>query len=116
MQNEVWSRMAQFLKELRCENTGRDSYLELPEYKTALKNKSQLCTEYEETVQKIQGTDRKKIERYVDAVEICAEEENQQAYVQGIVDCILILAGMGIFSREEQVMEIIFQLKQKGIK
>ena len=32
MDERVWEKTAQFLKELRCEDTGRLSQLQLPEY------------------------------------------------------------------------------------
>lgn len=112
MENEVWSRVAEFLKELRCEDTNRNSYIELPEYKEALKEKSKYCSEYEKAVQNIEDIKRKKIQRYVDAVEVCAEEENQQAYLQGIIDGVLILSGMGLLTKNIRMKSIIEVLKQ----
>ena len=41
MKNEVWDKISEFLKELRCENTERSSYINLPEYKNAVKEKRQ---------------------------------------------------------------------------
>ena len=44
MDERVWEKTAQFLKELRCEDTGRLSQLQLPEYQKAMKEKfSYLC-------------------------------------------------------------------------
>ena len=37
MDERVWEKTAQFLKELRCEDTGRLSQLQLPEYQKAVK-------------------------------------------------------------------------------
>ena len=37
MDERVWEKTAQFLKELRCEDTGRLSQLQLPEYQKAMK-------------------------------------------------------------------------------
>ena len=39
MDERVWEKTAQFLKELRCEDTGRLSQLQLPEYQKAMKEK-----------------------------------------------------------------------------
>lgn len=53
------------------------------------------------------------IENYVGLTEQCAEEENQQAYLQGIVDMLLLLSGSGILKvpsnmlEKNQAMEII---------
>ncbi len=112
MENEVWNKVAQFLKELRCEDIDRNSYLELPRCKKAIQEKNRNCAEYENAVRKVGADLQKKIQMYVDAVEICAEEENQQAYLQGIVDGMLMMAGMGLLTEEERVREIISKLKE----
>lgn len=103
--------MAQFLKELRCENTGRDGYLNLPEYKASLAQKVKCCQEYELAMRSVPEKARTDIQNYVVSVEKCAEEENQQAYIQGIADTMMVLSGIGLLSPEERVKKIIEQLK-----
>lgn len=39
MDERVWEKTAQFLKELRCEDTGRLSQLQLPEYQKGYERK-----------------------------------------------------------------------------
>lgn len=51
-------------------------------------------------------------EKYVGLTEQCAEEENQQAYLQGMVDMLLLLSGSGILKVpstcwKNQAMEMI---------
>lgn len=111
MNNEVWVKAAQFFKELRCENTGRSSYLTLPEYKKALEEKVVRYKDYEDVVAKVEKKDRDKIQKYMDSIENCAEEENQQAYLQGIVDSMLILSGMKILEPEERIIDMIKYLE-----
>jgi len=68
MDNEIWGRASQFLKELRCENTARNSIVNLPEYNKALKTKSRCYKEYEKAVRKISDEEQEKIKQYMDAV------------------------------------------------
>lgn len=111
MENEVWNKAAQFLKILRCEDTGRASYLELSEYRTALREKQARYKELEVVMVQAAGRERKIIQDYVDASENCAEEENQQAYLQGIIDSILLMSGMGLLEKDISIENLIEQLK-----
>lgn len=43
MDERVWEKTAQFLKELRCEDTGRLSQLQLPEYQKAVDQHIIIC-------------------------------------------------------------------------
>ena len=58
-------------------------------------------------------TDEQKcvIEKYVGLTEQCAEEENQQAYLQGMVDMLLLLSGSGILKVPSNMLEKIKQWK-----
>ncbi len=40
MQSFVWERVNDFIKELRCENISRESYIMTAEYKKAMEEKS----------------------------------------------------------------------------
>ena len=80
MDERVWEKTAQFLKELRCEDTGRLSQLQLPEYQKAMKEKFSYQPIYEQTVCEMTDEQKCVIEKYVGLTEQCAEEENQQAY------------------------------------
>lgn len=111
MDNVVWNKTVQFLKELRCENTGRDSYLKLPEFKIASEEKARCRKEYEKAIHKVAEEEHEKIQQYMDSIEKCAEEENQQAYLQGIVDSMMILSGIGLLQPEDRIMDIIQYLK-----
>lgn len=94
MDARVWERTAQFLKKLRCEVTDRSSYIQLPEYQKAVTEKQ-----------------KRIIGKYVDLTEECAEEENQQDYLQGMVDMLLLLSESGIFKAPLDVLEKIKQWK-----
>lgn len=111
MNNEIWKKAAVFLKELRCEGTGRSSYIELPEYKEALKEKRESEQQVEEILSRLDEPGRSCIQDYIDKTEMCAEEENQQAYLQGMVDMLMILSGMGIVKLPTDMKEWIKKLR-----
>lgn len=111
MDDRIWEKTAQFLKELRCEDTGRLSQLQLPEYQKAVKEKFLYQPIYEKTVSEVTDEQERVIEKYVGLTEQCAEEENQQAYLQGMVDILLLLSGSGILKVPLDVMEKIKQWK-----
>ena len=68
MDDRIWEKTAQFLKELRCEDTGRISQLKLPEYQKAVI--------YRQTISEMTDEQKCVIEKYVGLTEQCAEEEN----------------------------------------
>ena len=73
MDERVWEKTAQFLKELRCEDTGRLSQLQLPEYQKAMKEKFSYQPIYEQIVSEMTDEQRCVIEKYVGLTEQCAE-------------------------------------------
>lgn len=111
MDDRIWEKTAQFLKELRCEDTDRSSHVQLPEYQKAVKEKFSYQPMYKQTVSKVTDEQKCIIEKYVWLTEQCAEEENQQAYLQGMVDMLLLLSGSGILKVPLDVMEKIKQWK-----
>lgn len=111
MDERVWEKTAQFLKELRCEDTGRLSQLQLPEYQKAVKEKFSYRQIYEQTVSEVTEEQKRIIGKYVGLTEECAEEENQQAYLQGMVDMLLLLSGSGILKVPLDMLEKIKQWK-----
>lgn len=109
--NIVWSKLVEFLKQLRCEDIGRDSYIHLPEYETALREKSKARKLYETSIALISDAERQNIQTYFEKAEICAEEECQQAYIQGMVDCLMILSGMKLIPENISVKDFLKQIK-----
>lgn len=110
MKNEVWDKIAEFLKELRCENTERSSYINLPEYKSAVKEKGKQIERFEQILPELSKTQREIIDSYVTSAEKCAEEENQQAYMQGMVDILFLLAAIGWIPEAERLKDLIENL------
>ena len=71
MDEREWEKTAQFLKELRCEDTGRLSQLQLPEYQKAMKEKFSYQPIYEQTVCEMTDEQKCVIEKYVGFIWKC---------------------------------------------
>ena len=80
MMNHIWNKVYNFLNELRCENKSESIVVQL---------------------ENVSDIERKIIEKYVEQLDVVAFEEQQEAYCQGIVDCIQIMTGMGLIRSEK---------------
>ena len=112
MQNEIWEQVGNFLNGLRCENVGRKSYVQFSELKEADKLKKEAQEQYVIVVNKLQTDQRKSIEAYVEALKHQAFITEEQAYCQGYVDCIQLLAGVGLLENNPEIEKIVEKLKQ----
>lgn len=112
MQNEVWEQVGNFLNGLRCENVGRKSYVQFSELKEADKLKKEAQEQYVIVVNKLQTDQRKSIEAYVEALKHQAFITEEQAYCQGYVDCIQLLAGVGLLENNPEIEKIVEKLKK----
>lgn len=107
MQNEVWNEIGMFLNQLRCENINRISCVHLPEAEEAEQIKRRTQKEYERVRSKMGEQQKLLIENYVDALQQRAFVSEKQAYCQGYVDCIQLLAGMGMLPCNPEIKEFI---------
>lgn len=112
MQNEVWEQVGNFLNSLRCENVGRKSYVQFSELKEADKLKKEAQEQYVIVVNKLQTDQRKSIEAYVEALKHQAFITEEQAYCQDYVDCIQLLAGVGLLENNPEIEKIVEKLKK----
>ena len=112
MQNKVWEQVGNFLNSLRCENVGRKSYIQFSELKEADKLKKEAQEQYVIVVNKLQTDQRKSIEAYVEALQHQAFITEEQAYCQGYVDCIQLLAGVGLLENNPEIEKIVEKLKK----
>lgn len=111
MENQVWEKVSIFLKELRCEDMSRDTLLHLrscEEEKECLKEKQQV---YQMVLEQLSSEQIEGIEAYLEQVQTAAFEEQQEAYCQGMVDCIQIISGLGLIEVNNQIVELVNQLK-----
>lgn len=112
MQNEVWEQIGNFLNSLRCENVERKSYIQFLELREADKLKTEAQKKYVTAVDKLQVEQRKNIEAYVEALQHKAFMAEEQAYCQGYVDCIQLLAGVGLLEKNPEIEKIIEKIRK----
>lgn len=112
MQNEVWSEIGMFLNSVRCENVNRSSYIHFPEAKEAEQIKK---AAYEKLVMRMDRLDtdqRQAIENYIEVLQHRAFVAEEQAYCQGYIDCIQLLAGLGILKKNPDIEKLIEIIKK----
>ena len=64
----------------------------------------------------LEDSSRVVLERYTDQMQSKAFAEQQEAYLQGILDAFQILSGLGILSSNQNVEKIIAHLKNDSPK
>lgn len=92
--NEVMEKTMDFLMELRCGNIHRDTLLHLDECKerkAELKRVEPAFLEFQKSCPKEQQT---VITEYMELLEQLNIAQQQEAYCQGMVDAVQILAGL----------------------
>lgn len=113
MDNNLWNKVEQFLYQLHYEDTYRKSYYESQAYKDALQEKEKKSSTFKAVLEQLQDTDSQAVKEYLQASEQCAYEEIQQAYVQGITDCMAVLCGSGMLKSSQQVNDFLAELNRK---
>lgn len=100
MNNEVLEKMLQFLNQLRCEQRNRKSSVQIPGLKEKERETETLLSECEKSFEGVSVADKQKIEKWIEMKEELCYMQEQNAYCQGYVDCILILSGLGLLQPE----------------
>ncbi len=80
---DIWTKVANFLRILNGENVKRKDYVTTPEYQAALQRLQDAEAPWEEYLENLSEADREKIEGYLDCMEEMASSSEQRAYVQG---------------------------------
>lgn len=111
MDGTLWEKVEQFLYQLHYEDTDRESHYESKAYLAALQDKEDREQSFQEAIKQLSERERHAVQEYLDAEERCVYEENQQAYVQGIADCIEILSGAGMLKTAKKVAEILEEMQ-----
>lgn len=115
MQNKVWEQVGDFLNKLRCENTTRDTAIEVPGYRDTQQELEEMRGTCEEIVHSLPEDKRQILLEWMAKLEDMNSMEGQKAYCQGYVDCILLLSGLGIFRQEISPEELMEQMQwRKG--
>lgn len=111
MDENLWKKVEQFLYQLHYEDTDRKSRYESQAYKEALAEQARKSSAFKAALEQLSDTDRQAMKEYLQATDQCVYEECQQAYVQGIADCMAILYGTGMLKTSQQVKEFLTGLR-----
>ena len=112
MRNEVWSEIGAFLNNLRCGDVERKTYLHFPELDEAERLRKAEKVNFDAELKKLDARQRKQIEAYLEAVQHQAFMEEERAYCQGYVDCIQLLAGLGMLNANPDIDQVIAKMKK----
>ena len=112
MQNEVWSEIAALLNALRCGKVNRKTYLHFPELEEAEQLRKKEKVNFEVELKRLGAAQRKQVEVYLEVVQHQAFMEEERAYCQGYVDCIQLLARLGMLNSNPNIEQIIARVKK----
>ncbi len=115
MEKLVWNKVRQFLELLRCEDIDRESIVDTKEFQEAKQILEDKHTIYQQSMANIQQAEGEKIQDYIEALESYSSEECQQAYLQGLVDCIMTLCGAGVLKPKQELGVLLKTLIQPSI-
>ena len=107
MENDIWNEISSFLNQLRCENINRESYIYFQELANIQLKKKKV----NKLLDHISNEDREKLKQYGEILEEEAFVSEQRAYCQGYVDCIQLLAGLGLLKKSTDMEKIISEMK-----
>lgn len=116
MRNEVTEKLEIFLQNLRCENGHRETLVHLDICKKESKHLAELEGEYRQVINGLNQHSRNILECYTEQIKSEAFAEQQEAYLQGMIDFFQILSGIGILSTNENVKKIIAEFKNGSPK
>lgn len=113
MDENLWGKLEQFLYQLHFEDTDRESHYESQTYKDALKEKKLKSSVFKAVLEQMSNKDSQAVEEYLQASDQCAYEEIQQAYVQGMIDCMEILCGAGVLKTSQIVKNFLTEFNHQ---
>lgn len=111
MENDIWNEISSFLNQLRCENINRESYIYFQELANIQLKKKMEKEKVNKLLDHISNEDREKLKQYREILEEEAFVSEQRAYCQGYVDCIQLLAGLGLLKKSTDMEKIISEMK-----
>ncbi len=111
MKNEVTEKLELFLQNLRCEDAERETLVHLDSCWEETERLAGLEEEYTQVMDGLDQRSRAILENYIEQMLSKAFAEQQEAYLQGLLDAFQILCGLGILSTNQNVEKIIDCLK-----
>ena len=111
MKNEVTEKLEVFLQNLRCEDAKRETLVHLDSCQKEAERLAGLEEQYTQAMDGLEQRSRAILEHYIEQILSKAFAEQQEAYLQGMIDAFQIFCGLGILSTNENVEKIIARLK-----
>ena len=99
--SDVWTRTAQFLSSLNGENVSREDYVMLPQVKLAEENLAEKEAVWNKWLERLSDEDKGIAEDMKECLEEYSSAQVFRSYLQGYVDCIQILSGMGLLKKSD---------------
>lgn len=116
MKNEITEKVEIFLQNLRCENRDRETLVHLDSCRMESERLEKLQESYKQVTGRLELPDRTVLEAYTEQLLQAAFAEQQEAYLQGMLDAFQILCGVGILSANANVEKMIAELKNGSPK
>ena len=111
MENQIWEKVALFLKELRCEDIKRSSIIHLDSCRNEKEYLKELKKVYDKEIVNLPKEQKKNIFDYMEQLQVVSFEEQQEAYCQGIMDCVQILVSLGLLEMNGKITQAVEKLK-----
>ena len=111
VKNEVTEKLELFLQNLRCEDAERETLVHLDSCREETERLAGLEEEYTQVMDGLDQRSRAILENYIEQMLSKAFAEQQESYLQGLLDAFQILCGLGILSTNQNVEKIIDCLK-----
>ena len=111
MKNDIWDEISSFLNGLRCEKINRESYIYFQELANIQLKKKMKKENVIKIINHMNAEDKRKFKQYEEILEEEAFTSELRAYCQGYVDCIQLLAGLGILKQSPDIEKIINGMK-----
>lgn len=112
MENEVWEKIAQFLNQLRGEQLSRASSVRMPELTEKQRQVEKLTEECMAVLESISEADRQLLIKWQEQAEKVSYLQEKKSYLQGYVDCIYLLSGLGLLKKDEFVDKFVEEVKK----
>ena len=112
MENEVMGKDNTIFKSVAGEQLSRTSSVRMPELIEKQKQAEKLMEECRVVLRSIPEVDRQLLIKWQEQAEEVSYLQEQKSYLQGYVDCIYLLSGLGLLKKDEFVDKFIEEVKK----
>lgn len=100
MNNEIWEQVGEFLNRLRSEKISRETAVNVPGHKDLQIKVENMREKCEEMICRLPAEEKQMLLMWMEKLEDLKSLEEQKAYCQGYIDCILMLSGLGLLRQD----------------